>query len=313
VVDPLLAAVGIGLVGSVLAGPAVAYGLQLLPQQWRRTTEWLLIAGAVVVAVLADLFTEGPGAGGAFVYVLAALPGLIAFLAWRTLLASTFVSLAPLYFVIAAFTRGRATHAPEVALDRAVSLQPAWMLVYGSLYVVVVLLPVLVVRQRELFRRGLQAYLTVMLVAYAGFLFYPTAAPRPAEVFGLGFAAWSLGLAYSIDPPYNCFPSLHVAYSFVSALTCYRVHRGVGAAATLWAALVGVSTLYTKQHYVADVIAGALAACVAYVLFLRGFPRDAVADGDRRRAPFRAFSAIGIFAVMVACFWVAYRVQMAAR
>jgi hypothetical protein len=104
--DPLLAAVGIGLVGSVVAGPAVAYGLQLLPQQWRRTTEWLLIAGAVVVAVLADLLSEGP-VGGAFVYVLAALPGLIAFLAWRTLVASTFVSLAPLYFVIALLTDAR--------------------------------------------------------------------------------------------------------------------------------------------------------------------------------------------------------------
>jgi hypothetical protein len=78
----------------VAAGPAVAYGLALLPQQWRRTTEWLLIGGAVSMAVLADWLTDGPGGGGVFVYVLAVLPGLIAFLAWRTLLASTFVSLA---------------------------------------------------------------------------------------------------------------------------------------------------------------------------------------------------------------------------
>jgi membrane-associated phospholipid phosphatase len=307
--DPFFAAVGIGLVGSVVAGPAVAYGLQLLPQQWRRTTEWLLIAGAVVVAVLADLLSEGP-VGGEFVYVLAALPGLIAFLAWRTLVASTFVSLAPLYFVIALLTRSRPTHAPEVALDRALPLQPAWMLVYSSLYVFIILLPVLVVRQPALFRRGLQGYLMVMLVAYAGFLLYPTAAPRPAEVLGDGFAAWSLRLVYAIDPPYNCFPSLHVAYAYVSALTCYRVHRGVGVVAGLWAALIGVSTLYTKQHYVADVVVGALAAYVAYLLFLRGYPREAVDESDQRRAPFRALGAIGIFGIMVAGFWVAYQIQM---
>jgi membrane-associated phospholipid phosphatase len=125
-----------------------------------------------------------------------------------------------------------------------------------------------------------------------------------------GFAAWTLRIAYSIDPPYNCFPSLHVAYSFVSALTCYRVHRGVGAAAALWAALIGVSTLYTKQHYVADVIVGALAAYVAYVLFLRGYPREAVAESDRHRAPLRALGAIGIFGIIVAGFWVAYQIQM---
>jgi membrane-associated phospholipid phosphatase len=304
--DPLLAAVGVALVGAVAAGPAVVYGLQLLPHGWRRTTEWLLIVSAVLVAVVADVLTEGPGGAGAIVYVLAVFPGLIAFLAWRTLLASTFVSLAPLYFVIAVLTRSRLTFAPEVALDRAISVQPAWMLVYGSLWVFVVLLPVLVVRQRELFLRALKAYLLVMIVAYAGFLLYPTAAPRPTQVLGNGFAAWSLRLAYALDPPYNCFPSLHVAYSFVSALTCYRVHRGVGTAAALWAALIGVSTLYTKQHYVADVIVGALAAYLAYVLFLRTYPRGVVSETNRRRAPRRALYAIGIYAFIVAGIWVAY-------
>lgn len=306
--DPLVAAVGIGLLGSVVAGPAVAYGLQFLPQRWRRTTEWLLVAGAAAVALLGGLW-KGPGQG-VFVYLLAALPGIVAFLAWRTVLASALVSLAPVYFVIGELTRGRSTYAPEVALDRALSLQPTWMLVYGSLYVFVVLLPLLVVRQQELFRRAMQAYLMVMIVSYVGFLLYPTAAPRPAQVLGVGFSAWSLRLAYSLDPPYGCFPSLHVAYSFVSALTCYRVHRGVGAGAGLWAALIGLSTLYTKQHYVADVIAGALAAYAAYVLFLRSYPREAIAESDRRRAPFRALGVIGIIGIIVAGFWVAYQIQM---
>jgi membrane-associated phospholipid phosphatase len=308
VLDPLVAAVAIGLLGPVVAGPAVAYGLGLLPQQWRRTVEWLLIGGAVAVAVLADLLWEGP-VGGVFIYLLAALPGIVAFLAFRSLLASTLVSLAPLYFVIAILTRDRPTYAPEITLDRALPLQPGWMLVYGSLYVFVVLLPLLTVRDQELSRRAMQAYLLVMVVSYVGFLLYPTAAPRPAEVPGDGFAAWSLRLAYELDPPYNCFPSLHVAYAYVSALTCYRIHRGVGVAAAVWAALIGVSTLYTKQHYVVDVIAGALAAYVAYLLFLRRYPRAAVAENDRSGAPLRALGAVGIFAIMVASFWVTYRLQ----
>jgi membrane-associated phospholipid phosphatase len=246
-----------------------------------------------------------------FVYVLAALPGLVAFLAFRTLAASALVSLAPLYFVIGELTRGRPAYTPDVALDAAVPLQPAWMLVYGSLYVFIWILPVLVVRQRELFRRAMQAYLTVMLLSYVGFLLYPTLAPRPDDVPGDGFAAWSLRLAYSLDPPHGCFPSLHVAYAFVSALTCARVHRGVGACAGIWAALIGVSTLYTKQHYVVDALAGALAAYVAYVLFLRGYPREAVPEHDRRRAPVRALAVAGIFGIAVAGFWVAYRYQSA--
>jgi membrane-associated phospholipid phosphatase len=86
----------------------------------------------------------------------------------------------------------------------------------------------------------------------------------------------------------------------------------VGAAAALWAALIGVSTLYTKQHYVADVIVGALAAYIAYVWFLRRYPREAVTEDDRRRAPVRAVWAIGIFGITIAGFWMAYQMGMMA-
>lgn len=310
--DPLTLGVAFSLLGSVLAGPALAYGLGLVPQRSRRKAEWLVLAGALAFTALASLLAE-TRVGVVLTYALATLPGLLAFLAFRTLLASLIVSLAPLYFVIGALTRGRSTYAPEIALDRAISVQPAWTFVYGSLYVFIVLMPLLVVRQRDLFRRAMQAYLMVMLFGYAGFLLYPTVAPRPAEVPGDGFAAWSLRAVYSIDPPHGCFPSLHVAYSFVSALTCYRVHRGVGVAAGLWAALIGVSTLYTKQHYLADAIVGALAAFLAYGLFLRSYPRDSIAEGDRRRAPFRALWVLPILGTMVALFWVAYRMDVTGR
>jgi membrane-associated phospholipid phosphatase len=302
--DPLIA-VAIGLVGSLLAGPAVAYGLDRIPRPWQRTATWVLIIGGASVAILADLLYEGP-VGGLVIYVLAVLPGTIAFLAFRTVAASALVSLLPMYFVITSLTRGWPAHRPELPLDRAITLAPSWMLVYGSLYVFIGVLPVLVVRQRDLFRRAMQSYLTVMLVAYAGFLLYPTAAPRPAQVAGDGFGAWSLRLAYSLDPPYGCFPSLHVAYAFVSALTCYRVHSGVGWVAAVWAALIGVSTVYTKQHFVVDVIAGAAIAFVAYAVFLRPYPQDASSDDDRRRAPVRALSVVGIFGAVVVAFWIAY-------
>jgi membrane-associated phospholipid phosphatase len=309
--DPLAAAAGIGLLASAVAGPAVAYGLQLLPQEWRRPAEWLLIAGALGVAAVVARMSDGR-VGGLLICVVAALPGLIALLFWRSLLASTLVSLAPLYFVIGELTRGRPTHAPAIWLDRALPLRPEWMLVYGSLYVFIVILPLLVIRQPQLRRRAMQAFLMVMIVSYVGFLLYPTAAPRPAEVFGHGFAVWSLRRTYSVDPLYNCFPCLHVAYACVSALACFRVHRGVGAAAGLWTALIAVSTLYTKQHYVVDVIAGALAAYAAYVLFLRGYPREAVAESDRRRAPFRALVVVAIFGIMIAGLWMTYQSQLGA-
>lgn len=94
----------------------------------------------------------------------------------------------------------------------------------------------------------------------------------------------------------------------VSALVCWRVHRGVGAAALIWAALIGVSTVFTTQHYVVDVVAGTLLACVAYVVFLQPHSRERIAETDRRRAPVRALAVAALFGVMVAGFWVAFRI-----
>ncbi len=215
--------------------------------------------------------------------------------------------LAPAYIVIAELMPGRTLHAPELAFDRAVPLWSAWALVYGPLYLFLILVPLFVVRQPQQIRRTLLAYLTVWLTAFTGFLLYPTVAPRPAHVIGSGFAAWGLRFLYEADPPFNCFPSLHVAHSFVSAMACYRVHRGVGAAGTLCAALVGVSTLFTKQHYVLDVVAGGLLAGAAGFVFLRRGRDDGVPDLDRRLAPILAAGVMGLVGLVAAGFWVAYR------
>src|SRR5439155_8184900 len=213
--------------------------------------------------------------------------------------------LVPCYFVIADLTVHRTLHVPELALDHLVPLQPAWSLVYGS-HLVFLLLPVLVMRQEEQIRRTFLAYLMVWIVGYVCFLVYPTIASRPARVIGGGFFAWSLRVIYSADRPRNCFPSLHVAHAFVSALTCYRIHRGVGIGAGLWAALIAVSTLFTKQHYVADVIAGLFLAWAAYVVFLRGCPREAILELDRRVAPVLLLGLVGIHGLIITGFWVAY-------
>src|SRR5688572_4301423 len=160
------------------------------------------------------------------------------------------VLLVPLYLFIPDFAFGSQMYKPELAIDRMIPVQPAWAIVYGALYMFLIVLPVLVVRQEELISRTVLAYLSVWVTAYVVFLFYPTEAPRPDEVVGDGFAAWGLRALYGADPPYNCFPSLHVAHSFVSALACYRVHRRLGLIAIVCAFLVGLSTLFTKQHYI---------------------------------------------------------------
>jgi membrane-associated phospholipid phosphatase len=217
-------------------------------------------------------------------------------------------SIVPFYLVIGVWVAGGIVHVPELALDRVVPVQPAWSVIYGSLFCAA-LLPVFVVHQQELVRRTILAFLMIWLVSYACFLAYPTIGPRPARVIGEGFFPWALRAIYSSDARYNCLPSLHVAQCFLAALACYRVHRGVGVVAGVWALLVGMSTLYTKQHYFLDVIGGMFLAYAAYVIVLRSYPREAVPERERRLAPALAMLAFGVYGLMLVGLWFIYAIN----
>ena len=89
----------------------------------------------------------------------------------------------------------------------------------------------------------------------------------------------------------------------------YRLHRRLGLVTLVCASLVAVSTLFTKQHYIADVIAGILLAFAAYVLILRGYPRQNIPELDRRLAPMLALGVLAVVGLCVVGFWIAYQLQ----
>jgi membrane-associated phospholipid phosphatase len=216
-------------------------------------------------------------------------------------------ALVPFYIFIPQLLDGRTLHRLALAVDGAIPLVPGWAVVYGSLYLFLIVLPIFLVRDQVELRNTARAYLTVWLLAYVVFLAYPTVAARPAEVSGSGFPVAGLRFLYSADTRFNCFPSLHVAHSFVSAFACRRVHRRVGNVCFGAAALVALSTLFTKQHYVVDVVAGVSLAAVAAAVFLR--PRSIAARGslEHRVAPMLAGALACALALAVGVAWLTYR------
>jgi hypothetical protein len=95
-------------------------------------------------------------------------------------------------------------------------------------------------------------------------------------------------------------------------LTCVRVHRGLGFTALICASLVALSTLFTKQHYILDVIAGIALAWIACRIFLHSYSSDEIPAIDRRVAPALALVVSGIVSVGLAGSWVLYRLSGAA-
>jgi membrane-associated phospholipid phosphatase len=93
------------------------------------------------------------------------------------------------------------------------------------------------------------------LLAFCVFLIYPTEFPRSMTAMD-GASTIAFRFLYSIDSDANCFPSLHVALAWLSALGLRDERKKAGALAMVWAALISISTLTTKQHYFVDLVGG---------------------------------------------------------
>jgi hypothetical protein len=132
--------------------------VRIAPRASQRAVEWGIVIAALVYALLFARYNwDGPAP-----YLLALLPCALAYLVSRTSLASAFMFLLPMYFVIGQATAGQPHYQPFIWLDRVMPLSPPWIAVYGSLYTCAFLLPLVVVRGRELFLQAMKAYLFVM-------------------------------------------------------------------------------------------------------------------------------------------------------
>ncbi len=146
-------------------------------------------------------------------------------------------------------------------LDGMIPFCPAWMSVYVLSYASWFITLFLLLRQRrEHVYRNIAAYLLTLLITGAMFLLLPVTMERP-EVTGQGFFPWLARFIYSVDPPNNLCPSLHVVCSYY-CWRCLFDTEGI----PLWyrrfnfvfLLLVAASVLLVKQHLVVDVPAGVL-------------------------------------------------------
>jgi membrane-associated phospholipid phosphatase len=137
-----------------------------------------------------------------------------------------------------------------------------YLLAFGAVFV-----PALVIPSRHEFRRVARRFLALILVSFSFFLIFPFSVQRIESPVGDG---WSLDLLrwfQSVAKPHNSFPSLHVAFIVLGAVSCLPESKRTGIGMFVFAALVALSTLFCKLHNVLDIVAG-VAVAVAVVLAL---------------------------------------------
>jgi membrane-associated phospholipid phosphatase len=157
----------------------------------------------------------------------------------------------------------------ETPLDRALPVVPVFAIPYVSLipYIGVSLLAFLFFRIR-VYRSAAITMIIVWFISYAFYFFLQSYIVR-ANVTGTDPFSGIIRSIYAGDQPYNDFPSLHTSLSTIIAIHWWRVDRRIGIAATIWTALIVMSTVLIKQHYLADVAGGLVLAGVTSWLVVR--------------------------------------------
>jgi membrane-associated phospholipid phosphatase len=121
---------------------------------------------------------------------------------------------------------------------------------------------ILCLKDKKTYFKTMLIYLSGCVVASIIFLTYQTTFPR-APVEGHGILINIIKMIYANDNPVNCLPSLHVFTSYLiirvianSKLSSLKVNLTTSIIATL----IILSTLFTKQHAVLDVLSGIILA-----------------------------------------------------
>ena len=160
-------------------------------------------------------------------------------------------------------------------LDNAIPFVPQMVIFYVYLFYPMVVLTMLYFGFVE-YRKGYAlgwSLVVINAVAVLIYVFFPVSVywwhqSLLAHPITGNFWATETYSVWAGDTTFNCFPSLHAAVSVICFYTWYRYSRVKPRNATMivsiaaFVVMVGVilSTLFLKQHYIADEIAGILLA-----------------------------------------------------
>lgn len=183
------------------------------------------------------------------------------------ILALVFAGWLVMYFIV---NRRQAAASEHMVMasdyDRAIPYIPLFALVYFSTYIFVVQ-PFFIISNRHQFNVMVISFAVISLFYSTFHALFPSKVERNEDVELDGISGRMLGFFQGICQPYGNFPSLHVGLSVPVVIVNFLVFGVMGGViALICAVLIAVSTLFTKQHYILDVLAGFLGGILIYGL-----------------------------------------------
>jgi membrane-associated phospholipid phosphatase len=168
----------------------------------------------------------------------------------------------------------------ETKWDRRINFDPRWVWIYSGLYYPMILLAALSVPTWTEFAYTVGCFLTLLAIQVMMFVLWPVAIPsdwrRMVRLRSHGNVHTDiarevhprsmkmLDLVWSYDKLRNSLPSMHVSVAMMVDLTIGKNWPVAGVIGLAFPLLIAMSALKTKQHYVVDVVPGALLGAAVF-------------------------------------------------
>ena len=197
----------------------------------------------------------------------------------------SFVSLAcaGLYLFFNRFNFYQPQELPLLWPDRGIPLLAESIWVYLSIYFMYGITYYLAKDHLNL-SKYLYASLFQVIISVSIFLVWPTTYPRHLYPLPNGIdrnTEFIFSLIRNIDTPASCCPSLHVSTAFLTSFIFLEEQKRKFPLFFIWAVIISLSTLSTKQHYFWDVLGGFIVAVLSYVLFFQYFSYNCQDDSGQ--------------------------------
>ncbi len=152
-------------------------------------------------------------------------------------------------------------------VDDVWPFSPIWIIIYyGANYFILLEYFLTGLASKRHFYTFATANILIHVVSFFAFIHFPVKAPRP-DVLGGDIWSQLLLIHYASDLSFNCFPSLHCGLATLSFLGIYKVRRiskKFQVFSAVMTVLICFSTLFCKQHFFLDTIAGVSFATILF-------------------------------------------------
>ena len=168
-------------------------------------------------------------------------------------------------------------------IDKFIPFKPGWIWVYSGLYYPIIIYLVLIVSSFEQFVFTAFSFISLLFFQFLFFYLFPVKTPESWRLKikdGDGLTLRFLKCVQGQDGPENCFPSMHCSVAMLTAMHLISMSAlgDWSIVAFLFPLLIGISTLFTKQHYFVDVPAGFLLGWVNFKLYTLYAPILAISE-----------------------------------